>query len=101
MGVTLKERIAEEAKALGFDAARFSSADAVDGADEALNAFLAEDRQGDMGWIATTAERRNAPRALWSEAQSVILLRLNYDRTAYPLAILKERSRGAISIYAQ
>jgi len=101
MGVTLKARIAEEAKALGFDAVRFTSADAVDGAGEALNAFLAEDRQGDMGWLATTAERRNAPRALWSEAQSVILLGLNYDRTGDPLAILKERSRGAISIYAQ
>src|SRR4029450_13347688 len=101
MGVTLKGRIAEEAKALGFDAVRFTSADAVDGAGDALDAFLAAGRQGDMGWLVTTAERRKAPRALWPEAQSVILLGLNYDRPADPLAILKERSRGAISIYAQ
>jgi epoxyqueuosine reductase len=60
-----------------------------------------QDRQGDMGWLVTTAERRKAPRALWPEAQSVILLGLNYDRPGDPLAILKERSRGAISIYAQ
>ena len=39
MGVTLKGRIAEEAKALGFDAVRFTSADAVDGAGDALDAF--------------------------------------------------------------
>jgi len=101
MAETLKERIVEEAKALGFDAVRFASADAVDGAGEALDQFLADGRQGDMAWLATTAERRKAPHALWPEAKSVILLGLNYGRGGDPLAILKERSRGAISIYAQ
>jgi epoxyqueuosine reductase len=101
MGVALKARIVDEAKSLGFDAVRFSSADAVAGAGEALDAFLAEHRQGDMGWLATTAERRKSPRALWPDARSVILLGLNYGRQADPLAILEEKSRGAISIYAQ
>ena len=32
MAETLKQRIAAEAKALGFDAVRFASADAVEGA---------------------------------------------------------------------
>jgi epoxyqueuosine reductase len=101
MGETLKGRIAEEAKSLGFDAVRFASADAADGAGAALDAFLAEGRQGDMGWLATTAARRKSPRALWPEARSVILLGLNYGRGGDPLAILKQKSRGAISIYAQ
>jgi len=101
MAETLKERIAGEAKALGFDAVRFASADAVDGAGEALDQFLADGRQGDMAWLATTAERRKAPHALWPEAKSVIVLGLNYGRGGDPLAVLKERSRGAISIYAQ
>jgi epoxyqueuosine reductase len=101
MGLTLKGRIAEEAKALGFDAVRFASADAVEGAGENLDAFLAEGRQGDMRWLATTAERRKSPRVLWPEAQSVILLGLNYGRAGDPLSILDEKSRGAISIYAQ
>jgi epoxyqueuosine reductase len=101
MGVALKARIVDEAKSLGFDAVRFSSADAVAGAGEALDAFLAEHRQGDMGWLATTAGRRKSPRALWPDARSVILLGLNYGRQADPLAILEEKSRGAISIYAQ
>ena len=48
MGVALKARIVDEAKSLGFDAVRFTSADAVAGAGEALDAFLAEHRQGDM-----------------------------------------------------
>jgi epoxyqueuosine reductase len=101
MAETLKERIAAEAKALGFVAVRFTSADAVEGAGEALEAFLDDGRHGDMAWLATTADRRKAPRALWPEARSVIVLGLNYGRGADPLAALAEKSRGAISIYAQ
>jgi epoxyqueuosine reductase len=98
---TLKERIAAEAKTLGFDAVRFTSAEAVTGAGEALDAFLAEGRQGDMSWLATTASRRRSPRALWPEAKSAIVLGLNYGRFGDPLAALNEKSRGAVSIYAQ
>ena len=101
MAETLKQRIVAEAEALGFDAVRFTSAAAVDGAGDALEAFLAEGRQGDMAWLSTTAERRKTPRGLWPEANSVILLGLNYGRPGDPLAILKQKSRGAISIYAQ
>lgn len=101
MAEALKARIAAEAKTLGFDAVRFASADPVDGAGAALEAFLAEGRQGDMAWLAGTSERRKSPRALWPEARTVIVLGLNYGRGGDPLAILAERSRGAISIYAQ
>ncbi|HZP07860.1 tRNA epoxyqueuosine(34) reductase QueG [Methyloceanibacter sp.] len=101
MAETLKDRIAAEAKALGFDAVRFASADPVEGAGAALAAFLAEGRHGDMGWLADTSGRRKSPLALWPEARSVILLGLNYGRGGDPLAILNETSRGAISIYAQ
>ena len=101
MAETLKTRITEEAKALGFDAVRFTTADAVEGTGAALAAFLGEGRHGDMDWLAATAERREAPRALWPEAQSVILLGLNYGRGEDPLAVLQQRSRGAISVYAQ
>jgi epoxyqueuosine reductase len=101
IAATLKARIAEEAKALGFDAVRFTSADAAEGAGAALDEFLAEGRHGDMGWLASTSERRKSPGALWPEARSVILLGLNYGRAGDPLAILAERTRGAISVYAQ
>lgn len=101
MAKTLKESIAEEAKALGFDAVRFTSADPAEGASASLETFLAEGRQGDMDWLARTAERRKSPRALWPQARSVILLGLNYGRAGDPLAILSERSRGAVSIYAR
>jgi epoxyqueuosine reductase len=101
MAQTLKAQIIGEAEALGFDLVRFTSADAADGAGEALDRFLAEGRQGEMAWLANTAERRKSPRALWPEARSVILLGLNYGRGGDPLAILDEPSRGAISTYAQ
>jgi epoxyqueuosine reductase len=101
MANTLKQSIIDEARTLGFDAVRFASADAVDGAGAALDTFFGEGRQGDMDWLARTAERRKAPRALWPEANSVILLGLNYGRGGDPLEILEQRSRGAISIYAQ
>jgi epoxyqueuosine reductase len=101
MAETLKQRVVAEAKALGFDAVRFASAEAVTGAGEALEAFLDEGRQGDMAWLSATAERRKAPRALWPKANSVIVLGLNYRRPGDPLAVLEEKSRGAISTYAQ
>ncbi|MGH6865255.1 MAG: tRNA epoxyqueuosine(34) reductase QueG [Methyloceanibacter sp.] len=98
---SLKARIADEAKGLGFDAVRFAAADAATGAGEALDAFIAEGRHGDMNWLVDTAERRKAPQALWPEARSVILLGMNYGRSGDPLGVLTERSCGAISIYAQ
>jgi len=56
-----------------------------------------------MDWMATTAARRQSPRALWPQVRSVIMLGLNYGgaHTDDPLAILKQRDRGAISVYAQ
>ena len=74
----LKERIAKRAEALGFDAMRVTSADAPDSIAAALDAFLAEGREGDMGWLKDTAMRRKNPRALWPDARSVIMLGMNY-----------------------
>jgi epoxyqueuosine reductase len=101
MAKGLKSKIAEEAKGLGFDAVRFAAAEPVEGAGEALDRFLAEDRHGDMAWLADTAVRRKAPRALWPEVRSVIVLGVNYGREGDPLGVLDTPSRGAISVYAQ
>jgi epoxyqueuosine reductase len=98
---TLRSKIAEEAKALGFNAVRFTSADAPAGTGDALDQFLAEGRHGDMSWLAETAARRKSPRALWPEARSVIVLAMNYGVEGDPLAVLKDRSRGAVSVYAK
>jgi epoxyqueuosine reductase len=54
-----------------------------------------------MAWLAATPERRKYPRTLWPEAKSIILVGLSYAPGVDPLTILKDRSRGAISVYAQ
>src|ERR1700724_2194483 len=41
------------------------------------------------------------PRAMWPGVRSIVLLGINYGPRGDPLAILKERTRGAISVYAQ
>jgi len=66
-----------------------------------LDNFLANGAHGDMAWLATTAERRASPSALWPEVRSVIMLGMNYGPDHDPLAILKARDRAAISVYAK
>jgi epoxyqueuosine reductase len=54
-----------------------------------------------MDWMAKNADRRGDPRAIWPEIRAVVMLGLNYGPDDDPLAILHERARGAISVYAQ
>ena len=68
---------------------------------ERLRQFLAEGAHGDMDWMETTAARRGNPRTLWPQVGSVIMLGVNYGQDSDPLAILRRRDRGAISVYAR
>ena len=54
-----------------------------------------------MDWLAASPERRMDPRVLWPGVRSVIMLGVNYGPDENPLAILQQRTRGAISVYAQ
>jgi len=54
-----------------------------------------------MTWMETHASRREHPNALWEMAGSVVMFGLNYGPDRDPREILKERMRGAISVYAQ
>jgi epoxyqueuosine reductase len=89
------------ARTRGFDVAGVTRPDAVPDAKARLQRFLADGAQGDMVWMATTAERRSSPSALWPEVRSVVMLGMNYGPDQDPLAILKQRSRAAISVYAK
>ncbi len=51
--------------------------------------------------MATNAARRGNPRAMWPDVRSIIMLGVNYGPQDDPLAILKDRVRGAISVYAR
>jgi epoxyqueuosine reductase len=54
-----------------------------------------------MDWLARNSDRRGNPRALWSDVRAIVMLGVNYGPPDDPLAILQERLRGAISVYAQ
>jgi epoxyqueuosine reductase len=98
----LKQQVLAEARAAGFAVARITSPSAVGPeAAERLAAFLRNGWQGDMSWMATTAERRGHPRALWPDVRSIVMLGMSYAPEDDPLAVLGEGSRGAISCYAQ
>jgi epoxyqueuosine reductase len=97
----IKRALVEHARAQGFDAIGVTRPDALGEAKLYFERFIAEGQHGDMDWLAGTAERRTDPRILWPDARAVIMLGLNYGPDGDPLAILKARERGAISVYAQ
>jgi epoxyqueuosine reductase len=85
----------------GFDVIGIVQPDAIPLAAERLRAFLDTGAHGDMIWMAANAERRGDPRTLWPDVRSIVMLGINYGPDENPLSILKERTRGAISVYAQ
>jgi epoxyqueuosine reductase len=97
----LKAGLRETARAHGFDAFGIAKPGSIPLARERLEAFLADGAHGDMDWMETTQQRRGDPAALWPEARSVIMLGMNYGPDSDPRAILEQRTRGAISVYAQ
>ncbi len=88
------------ARAQGFDVVGVTRPDAIPQAAPRLRAFVAAGAHGDMAWMADSA-RRGHPHGLWSGARSVIMLGMNYGPAHDPLAVLRRRDRGAISVYAQ
>ncbi len=97
----LKTALTHEARALGFDCAAVTGPDAIAQAAHHFRAFLDAGAHGDMDWLAAQPERRMDPRVLWPGVRSVIMLGVNYGPDENPLAILQQRTRGAISVYAQ
>ncbi len=101
----LRKAISAEALRLGFDAVGFApaslSSEAREQRLERLSEFVAAGRQGDMGWLGERTKERADPATLWPEAKTVVSVVLNYGPRSDPLAVLEERQRAAISVYAQ
>ncbi|MFQ5534525.1 MAG: tRNA epoxyqueuosine(34) reductase QueG [Sphingomonadales bacterium] len=100
-GGEIRERIIAKAHELGFDAVGIAPADAIPGTGKRLAEFLRQGRHGDMAWMASHFDRRSSPRGLWPDANSVIMLGVNYTSGPGPLAPRGDPSRGAISVYAR
>jgi epoxyqueuosine reductase len=97
----LKDALTQQAHAIGFDCARVTDPGAIAQAGKYFLEFLQTGGHGDMDWLAANPERRSDPRTLWASVRSVIMLGVNYGPDEDPLAILQQRTRGAISVYAQ
>jgi len=89
------------ADALGFEV--FGIADAASRPDlpEKLATAIARGWHGEMDWMAETASRREAPRGLWPDAKSVIMVGMNYGPSEDPLLLLEAREKGNISVYVR
>ena len=98
---TLNGALRDRARALGFDAVGVTAPESIAQAAPRLAQFLADGHHGTMEWMATHAERRGDPLVLWPEARSVIMLGMNYGPDLDPRAILAQRDRGALSVYAK
>jgi epoxyqueuosine reductase len=97
----LRAALTREARALGFDCIGVTDPEAIAQAGKHFQEFLEAGAHGDMDWLATSPERRTDPRVLWPGVRSVIMLGVNYGPDENPLAVLEQRTRGAISVYAQ
>ncbi len=97
----LKQTLTAEAKAIGFAKIGICRPTDISEAGARLRAFVAAGHHGQMGWLADRIAWRSDPSALWPEAKSVIMLADLYTPNHDPLSILQEKSRAAISVYAQ
>lgn len=97
----LKQRLVARALEEGFAKVGICAPDAVPQAAGRLRDYLAAGRHGQMSWMAEREAWRGSAAALWPEARSVVMLAEVYTPTSDPLAVLAQRDRGAVSVYAQ
>ena len=98
---TAPSLIRQRAARLGFDVCRIASVAEGWNAGTRLRDFLDSGRHGSMDWLEDTADRRSHPSGLWEEARAAVVVGMNYGPDRDPLEALADRSRAAISVYAQ
>jgi epoxyqueuosine reductase len=97
----LRQLIDREARRAGFDAVAVTSPDAIPQAPEKLAQFVDAGFHGSMEWIAETLARRSAPKTLWPDVRSIIVLAMNYGPDHDPRELALMQDRAAISVYAR
>jgi len=92
--------IKNEALKLGFSTIGLASPRLAPETQKGLQDFIEGNYHGDMGWMATNAEKRADPRTLWPDVQSIIMVGHNYGPDFDPMEKLQHRDKGTISAYA-
>ena len=98
---TLKTRLLDVALSEGFAMARVCRPEAVPEVPRRLGAYLEAGHHGQMTWLEDRAGWRGNPKALWPEAQSILMLAEPYTPDHDPLEDLERTDRGVISVYAR
>jgi epoxyqueuosine reductase len=98
---SLKDRLRAKALEEGFAGFGVCRPDSVPELPQRLKQFVDEGYHGQMAWMAERMAWRSDPTALWPEARSVVMLAEPYTPEHDPLAVLEQRDRAAISVYAQ
>ena len=70
-------------------------------AGEGLDSAIKNNHHATMSWLAETALRRSHPKNLWPDAQSAIVLGMNYGPETDPLQTLAHLDVATISVYAR
>ena len=94
--LTLKKKILDKAKEIGFDACGVSLPAPMEHYSEFLE-WLKQGKAGDMKYLVNTPERRKNPDALYPEVESIISCISNYYQGGLPEP---EYDEGKISRYA-
>lgn len=97
----LKQNLQARAKSLGFDVCKITPATLPHHIGNKLEQAIELNRHASMAWMETTLERRKTPTAMWDEANSAIMLGMNYGPDSNPLETLSQKSKATISVYAR
>lgn len=97
----LKERLLAQARAEGFSNARITKPESIPEVPGRLEAFLKSGFHGQMKWMENQQTWRGAPKTLWPEVKSVLMLAESYAPKDDPLQNLKDHNIGNISVYAR
>jgi epoxyqueuosine reductase len=98
---SLKDRLRAKALEEGFAGFGVCRPDGLPELPERLQKFVDKGHHGQMAWMAERMKWRSDPSSLWPEARSVVMLAEPYTPEHDPLAVLEQRDRAAISVYAQ
>jgi epoxyqueuosine reductase len=96
----LEQIVTAAAHEQGFVLVGFAPLHRLDNREKFFNRWLAEGRQGEMGWLGRDPERRFDPRRIDPRLRSVVSLGYPYAAPAIPHIDWRAALRGRIAAYA-